>query len=206
MPVPKTACTSIKTALAVVDPAVPASTSELVANPKTVHKIYSTRRFRLHRWRAYDGWWRFAVLRDPLARLLSAYADVVIGRNGLRDSPRIRAAGHELPVAPDPDFFFQNLAAYRDASSLVKHHVLPARIFVGPDLSRFDRVYRIEELPDLANDLSYRVGKKVTFPRINKSAGKLRFSGLKPTTRDAVRDYLAADYALFAGYYPDATT
>lgn len=200
MALPKSACSSVKTALLSIDPERPISAEALRENGDAIHGAYLTRRFRPHRWAAYEGYWRFTVVRDPLRRLLSVYTDRVVGRRDLKDSRRLRQAKH-LPVDPDPDFFFQNIRAYMSLSSVVKHHALPARLFIGPRPLRYDAVYRVDELPALSAKLSEIAGKPVAIPRLNKSKVKLRFDDLAPKTQAVLREFLAEDYEDLRGYF-----
>jgi hypothetical protein len=200
MALPKAACSSVKAALSSIDLDMTIPQEELRRNGDIVHKYYPTRRFRPHRWEQYDGWWRFAVVRDPLSRLLSVYTDRVIGRQELKASRRLRQVEH-LTVDPDPDFFFQNIQSYKRFSSAVKHHALPARLFIGPRPLRYDAVYRVNELPDLGKKLSEITGQPVSIPRLNKSQAKLKFDDLAPPTQDVLREVLAQEYEDLQDYF-----
>ncbi|WP_370630898.1 sulfotransferase family 2 domain-containing protein [Maritimibacter sp. DP1N21-5] len=202
MPVPKAACSSVKAALAQVDPDVTYRWRRARRSQTYVHALYPTRRFRPHRWEKYAGgeWWRFTVVRDPLRRLLSVYSNRVRDFNELENSPRVREAD-ALPVDPDPDFFFQNLQAYIDNSSVIKHHALPTYLFTGPAPLQFDRVYRVDELSAFAHDLADRTGQEVVLPKLNTSGERLTLDTLKPETVDALRDRLAPEYAELDGYF-----
>jgi hypothetical protein len=200
MALPKAACSSVKTALSSIDPDIIIPQEELRRNGDIIHKFYPTRRFRPHRWEHYDGWWRFAVVRDPLARLLSVYTDRVIGRQELKASRRLRQVKH-LSVDPDPDFFFQNIQSYKKLASAVKHHALPARLFIGPRPLRYDAVYRVNELPALSKKLSEITGHPVSIPRLNRSRAKLNFDDLARPTQDILRDLLAQEYEDLQDYF-----
>ncbi|MEY8831298.1 sulfotransferase family 2 domain-containing protein [Sedimentitalea sp. XS_ASV28] len=202
MPLPKAACTSVKAGLALVDPAIDTSLETIAQNPDIVHGYYRTRRFRPHRWQAYEGWWRFAVVRDPLKRLLSAYTDRVVKRRDLYKSPKLRRQDATLPRDPDPDFFFRHLPEYRQAASVIKHHVLPAHLFIGLKPHRYDRVYKIEEMGELARDLAERIGQDVNLPRFNESSDKLDYADLQPDTQSCIREFLNEDYEQLDAYYP----
>lgn len=200
MPLPKAACSSVKSALLSIDPDNRLSEEARQGLGDGIHGIYETRRFRPHRWERFDGWWRFAVVRDPLRRLLSVYTDRVVGRRELRSSRRLRRATH-LTTDPDPDFFFQNLREYRDLASVVKHHVLPARLFIGPPPLRYDAVYRVGELPTLSAKLSELTGQEVLIPRLNRSGERLHFDDLKPETQSVLRDWLVGEYEDLSPYF-----
>lgn len=206
MALPKAACSSVKEALARLDPAVTPPPADQIT-PYTWHDIYPTKRFRPHRWEPYErpGWFRFCVVRDPVQRLLSVYTNRVLQFNELKNSIKIRDGRDylpdDLPVEPDPDFFFQHLEEYKRGSSAIKHHVLGAWLFIGSAPLRYDRVYRVEELAALAADLSALSGREVRFRRRNQSDQRLSLGDLRPETIDALRPFLAQEYAHLAGYY-----
>ncbi|MCG7574839.1 sulfotransferase family protein [Phaeobacter sp. CNT1-3] len=195
MPIPKAACTSVKAALASVDPDCPLTNEEILQNSSIVHSHFQTSRFRPHRWEPFsDGsWWRFAVVRDPLKRLLSVYTDRVRGRKELHNSPKLRKRP-DLLLDPDPDFFFENLMEYIRNSSAVKHHALPSQLFIGPRPIAFDRIYKTDELGILANDLSERLGEDITIPKFNSSETNLSFSDLSSKAASVIRERLEPEY------------
>lgn len=201
MAVPKAGCTSVKAGLSQCDPEVSLDIKDIADDYSLVHKNYPTMRFRPHRWREYEGWWRFTVVRDPAKRLMSVYSDMVVGRQFMRNSPKLRQPDASLPIDPDPDFFYQNLPEYMAQSSVIKHHALPVWLFIGPTPHQYDRIYRIEDIPALTTDLTERVGSEMTIPRFNKTSASLKFSDLNAKTRASLDDYLKTEYATLAGIY-----
>ncbi len=204
MALPKAGCSSVKEALARADPDVtlPPRAEQDV---HLWHAIYPTRRFRPHRWKKLADHWRFCVVRDPVRRLMSCYTNRVLQFEDLKNSRKIREGRDhlpDLPTDPDPDFFFQNLEAYKSASSSIKHHALGAWLFLGQSLKgQYDHVYRTGELAQLAQDLSLRTGVDLSMPRGNPSEDTLRLDDLKGETIDALRPFLEQEYAYLFGYY-----
>lgn len=194
MAVPKAGCSSVKTTLARIDPAVDAAR---LTDVTAVHGVYPTARFRPHRWAALSDHFRFTVVRDPVRRLLSVYTDRVLQKGDLRHSRKMqRGVFPDLPVEPDPDTFFCRLGDYMAASSSIKHHAISAWLFTGRDLSAYDRVYRTDEMDVLARDLSRRTGMALSMPRRNASAARLSLSDLSQTARRAIEAHTAADYEI----------
>lgn len=200
MAVPKAACSSVKATLATIDPDIDITFDMLSADVELAHAVYPTMRFRPHRWEEYEGWWRFTVLRDPLKRLLSVYTDRVVARKELHNSPKLRKQT-VLSVDPDPDFFFQNLADYSRKSSVIKHHALPVKLFIGPKPLLYDRIFTINQLGDLETVLSERVGQTVKIPRFNSSGRKINIDDLQPQTREIIAETLAPDYDHLSDYF-----
>lgn len=203
MPIPKAACTSVKSAFASLDRSAHSAEAPTGDPEAALHIRYPTSRFRPHRLQGFcDGsWWRIAVVRDPVKRLLSVYTNRVLDKQDLRRSPKMRDQTR-LPTMPDPDFFFQNLQDYMALSSAIKHHALTARLFVGPAPLRYDRIYRTDELDQLSADLSERTGRRVRIPKANKSQTTLELGQLKDATVAAIKTHLDEDYALLRSFFP----
>ncbi|SMX44885.1 sulfotransferase family 2 domain-containing protein [Maliponia aquimaris] len=195
---PKAGCSSVKKALAHLDPwmHVPPET-----DVHTWHELYPTRRHNPRDWARLAGYYRFCVVRDPARRLMSCYTDIVVRRGALKDSPQVRAS-RSLPLDPDPDTFFSRLARYRRKSSLVRHHVLGASVFLGENLREdYDRVYRTDEMAELADDLSRRTGEQVEMPHANATGGGLSLFDLEGRTIDRLRPLLDEEYAFLSDHY-----
>ncbi|SLN39464.1 Sulfotransferase family protein [Aquimixticola soesokkakensis] len=200
MATPKVACTSVKAALAQIAGKLSATEAAKVDN-LWLHKTYPTRRFWENRDRKRQpDEWRFCVVRDPVARLLSLWLDKVAGAKDMANSRKLNAQS-ELPLTPDPDFFFENLRRYMDLSSVIKSHALPQKVFIGLDLSDYDALYRTSALGELAQDLSERAGKQIVLPRLNSTSARLEFQDLGLPARRAVLAHLEADYALLKDHY-----
>lgn len=204
---PKVASSSIKAALYRLehgtDPvAVPGATASVEAR---IHKAYQqTRPLDPARdFAAAEGCWTATVVRDPVKRLLSAYANRIIHHRDPHRGrfPRTRAFLLGVPLDPDPDTFFLRLGRYKLQSGRIRHHVHRATRFIGTDLSRFDAVYPMERLDDFAAELSRRTGQEVGFPRLQTGGPKMSFDMLSPRARRALVDYLAPDYAVLADHY-----
>lgn len=196
--VPKAACTSVKLILSQLDPEFVAPT-----NPQRLrlHKRYRTSRFRLSRWQPYEDAFRFTMIRDPLRRLLAVYTNRVLQAQDLKSSPNLKHGRVDLPMAPDPDYFFQNLQPYMRAVSSIKHHALPTALFTGRDLGFFDRVYKTDEMEILASDLSRCTGVAVEASHTNASGVRLDLDDLQPDTRFAIAQFLEEDYAFLNRYF-----
>ena len=201
--VPKAACTTVKHIFLQLDDTPPPSAGPSdPSDPKfDIHLMYNTRRFKRRNWAGTQDHFRFTVLRDPLARLLSVYTNRVIQKRILYEARKLRNRRPDLPLDPDPDFFFQNLQTYIDHSSDVKHHALPCRLFTGPDLGFYSKVYRIEETDQLQADIEAMSGRTLTVRRHNSSPSKLSLDALQPATRAAIHRQLAPQYQDVAGYY-----
>lgn len=150
----------------------------------------------------------FTVIRDPVERLLSAYVNRVadkkqIARVWERPAWRQKAGDRieGLVPQPDPDFFFVNLARYRELVGTIRHHTDPFSVFLGSDLAAFERVFRADEAPAVAAFLSDRFGTPITLPRTQKSSHRLRLDDLSQEARRAVLAFTESDYDLLSDHY-----
>lgn len=200
MAVPKAACSSVKAALAVLDPLQAQNRPEALGQ-KQVHAIYPTMRFRRHRWDHLVNHYRFTVVRDPLKRLLAVYTNRVEGLGILSHCRKIRRGRVHLPTEPDPDYFFQNLSAYIATSSDIKHHTLPTALFTGTDWSAYSRVFKTSEMPELGADLSAHTGRDVVIPHFNSSSRRLALSDLSAQTQRVLQLRLEDEYTHVAPYF-----
>lgn len=201
VPVPKAACSTVKAMLAAIDPTLDDDGIALRGEGR-FHTLYRTMRFDPRRLQRALGLFRFTVIREPAKRLISAYLNRVVERGELIHSPRVRRSA-QLPVNPDPDFFFQNLYAYQCSSSLVKHHTLPMWMFAGKEPEAFDAVYTTSQLRHLQADLSHLVAWPLDLPRVNPTQTEIGLDDLKPETLGCLRDYLAEDYRVYRAYFPN---
>lgn len=154
-----------------------------------------------------DGYWKFAIVRDPVKRILSCYGNRIIDYGDLRKGrfARTRAMLLGLSMTPGLDEFILALHRYRLQSGEVRHHSNPYARFLGSDLSFFDRIYTMEELPDLTRDLEERTGQKVTLFSQKTDSTKVQLKDLGDAAFAALLRYTAADYALLRDYYTPPT-
>ena len=202
MALPKAGCSSVKSALAHLDPAVTIPPEDEIT-VMTWHTIYPTSRFRQSRWDRHADFWRFTVVRDPVRRMMSVYTNRVVQFQDLHNSRKLRTRPEyaHLVTDPDPDFFFQHIRDYMRAASIIKHHCLGAELFIGPRPLQYDRVYKTEEIGHLARDLSERTGQPVEMPRENSSEMKLTLDDLAPGTIDVIRPLLEAEYTHLSDFF-----
>ena len=151
----------------------------------------------------YADYWRISILRDPVARLLSAYGNrITHARDTYKGRlARTRAWALGLPMDPDPDTFFCRLGRYRLQSGSIRKHTRPMTDFLGRDTHRYDRIYRIEDMAELADDLRARTGRPVTLPRTQTGGRKLTLHDVSRASYDALLDLTRTDYDAFRDYY-----
>jgi len=200
--VPKAGSTSIKRALAGIDPAVTVPAGD-PTDEHTWHGLYPTKRFRPEDWPPLiaEDWFRFCAVRDPVKRILSCYSNRILQFRDLENCRRIKNGEFDLPTLPDPDFFFQNLRQYRKASASVRLHTQPSSLFLGPDFAVYSTVYTMSDLGRLETDIGAITGQTVILPRENSSVHKLDLADLQPKTVAGLDKFLEGEYTHLARYY-----
>ena len=203
-PVPKAACTTMKRVIYRLENDRPFKMAQ--HDGKTIQRSFPTQDFTPETCAGLGDHWKFAVIRDPARRIISAYNNKIRPWSNriaaALDRPErgdaLRADGIE--PAPSIDAFLLNLHAYRRHFTPIRHHTDPHQVFLGTDLSAFDRIYRIEEMEVLRADLSQRVGREVVLPSANSSSRKD-----EPTSsaaRDALMAFVDAEYDFLSDFYP----
>lgn len=154
------------------------------------------------RWRA-SGCYKFTVVRDPVRRFLSAYGNRVRHYPDLHKHPWHRWPLQTLGLSLDPDIddFCRHFRAYYALNDKIRRHFRPQWRYLGRDLGWYDKIYRIENLDELAADLSELAGRKIRVPRLQTGGPKLSFDDLDAASQRLILNFTRADYALLADYY-----
>lgn len=202
--VPKSASTSMKMVLYELEHGRP-----WIDEPDRVHPQFPTYPITEKDFTDTKGFWRFTIIRDPVARLLSSYgnrvhhhqdiARAVVRRHRDRLMFQLRNPG--LRLYPNPGAFFRDLARYQEISYSIWHHTVSVSTFIGTDLSRFDAIYRVDDLPELEAELSRRTGHAIALPREQTAGRKITLEMLPRPVRRAVLEHTRADYDLLRRYY-----
>lgn len=150
-----------------------------------------------------DDYWKFAIVRDPAKRILSAYTNRILYHRDLHKVPyaRLRALKRALTLTPTVDSFLSKIERYREFSSSIRHHTDPINNFLGSDLSRFEKVYRVNEISKLASDLSTRTGLKFEIPHLQTGGHKINVNSLCNRSYIKLMKYTASEYDFLHDYY-----
>jgi Sulfotransferase family len=227
-PIPKVACSSIKRAfyeLKYGEAYDPHHLRVRLAGGR-VHGVFPSTKFDPAEFARLGDYWKFSVVRDPASRIISTWSDKVMGRDGLAQSElprgrdlrsvalrlrgRLRRLGRrgrvagELSLRPSLNDFVLRLDAYQAGFHVIEEHTRPAGYYLGPDLSVYDAIFRIDQLDALADALSARLGRRFDLPRVNVShkRRKLTVDDLSDDAFDALMERLAPEYELLAAYFP----
>lgn len=203
-PMPKTACTSLKLLCFEINEGRKFEKYKKDGKLHHIHNAgYTTPAFWDVNHKDLEDMTRIAVIRDPIARLLSAYSNRVGFHQELSERHIDMELAQKLGVGPDPspDEFFLNLEKYRFLSYSIRHHTNLSTTFLGPDLGYFHQVFRIEELDRLTAFLSEAVSMELTLGREQTGGKKIRLGDLSGKARRQLTMYCLPDYALIKDYY-----
>lgn len=209
---PKVACTSIKTAMHRLVIGDPAATVD-------AHGLYPNASLKPWDFVGLRDFYKFAVVRDPAERLLSAY-DFCIGSKRIpekaQDTTRTKVLEalvplsrydtkeyRELPLDPDLDTFVRKIELYNAKYQFIWGHTREQAEYLGRDLGRFDRIFRISELSELEADIRRRTKTAFAIPKTNVTnvSRRARLGDLTQQGFDALMSYLEPDYQLLADFF-----
>lgn len=204
-PVPKTACTSIKHALlnhnrdGLAD-RLPLSLP-LRGEIRQVHNFYGTRTYHWWYRLQYAGLRWVCVVRDPLERFMSGYANRIVHLGDLTRGncrPKLEARG--LSTTPELDEFVQHFEDYYRLCGRVQHHFRPLCDFLGRDPDRFTDVFTLSDL-DRFQALCEEAGVTLNLPRLQTEGVKRPVSDLQGAQRTFLESFYAMDYAYWGRYF-----
>jgi hypothetical protein len=195
---PKVACTSIKLALYHLEHGKPFERwRDQNGTVRHIHNSWEgSPKFTLLS--TPHPYYKFSVVRDPLERFLSAFANRVIQYREL-DEPIIQSLDGDLGgLQPNPSLseFISKLELYRAASAPIRHHTDPQSFFIGKDLSYYDRVFRFNELDLIVGELKDAVGAQITLPHEQRGGLRISAAELSGNERRRILDFYAEDYFL----------
>ena len=180
-PIPKSGSTSLKA---------------LFAKPgQRPHRVFAGPRLRSDRIALAttdtENYYRFAIVRDDIERLVSYHATNIVGSESLRRAAGGRDSHFGLPTVPTIDELVENLSVYQYVFLDVLHHTLPSRAHLHRDPSFYDDVFDMTQMAELQGQLAERCGIHEAMPhRLQSDQRPLE---LNDTTRQKLVEYFAAD-------------
>ncbi|MCC5987484.1 MAG: sulfotransferase family 2 domain-containing protein [Pararhodobacter sp.] len=201
LPVPKAACTSLKTLFFEVQNGFPFRPFSTNGRQWWIHDFYKTIPFEQIDHAAIAEHRRIAVLRDPVRRLLSCYSNRVVHHRELsREKARKPLKRADLPFDPDLPTFIAKLPAYCEAVPSIHHHAMPMVTYLGRDPAYFTRLYPMAELDQLVADMSALAGRELTLEKLQTGGPKIDPESLDAPERARLDDFYAEDYAHYGRY------
>lgn len=181
---PKAAGTSIRALMFQLENGRPFVPYLVEGVEKTANSLLHNRPMRRVNKDAISDWRRFAVVRDPVRRVLSAYSNRVVHYRELS----AEAAGEQLekrnlPADPDVDTFLANIRRYCKCSRSINWHLEPQERFVGDDKGYFEKVFPVERLGAFRDEMNAIHGTSYDMPHEQTGGPKIAFDDLSETSR-----------------------
>lgn len=142
---------------------------------------------------------KFTVVRDPVKRFVSCFRNRVLHHGDL--APLVDT--NIIPRQPDINEFALQLKFFADQSLALEHHVLSQSWFLNGDLTAVDRVYPIEEIAQIATDVSQLAGRKLDMPHEQIGGPDIGLGELSEEAFEHILKYYAEDYALLQDFYSE---
>jgi len=190
--IPKCGKTSVKSLMAEI------------GRPNDAFNNYGAKQFNWRdRSRAKDTDFRFTVMREPLSRLISAYSDRVADRDDIRRSGLSTTMCKMLKLNPSPcpEEFVLNLRKYALINDRIYRHVIPQVNYVGKQADYYHKVYRIQDIPVLAQDLSEMLDLNLQTRKSNSSKKKASLDDLSSEAIEFAKEYYRDDYDVYGEYF-----
>ena len=201
LPLPKIANTSIKHAIFEIE-------SQTRYNPTNFEGQYIHDYFRDRKTPIDDAAFRFVVIRDPIKRFLSAYSNRVIHHHELSGAVIQASSENQLSSEINPEKFsadptlsnfIENLVIYQKIPSILTH-TCPQSTLIH-NLGIFSKVYKIEALSELEDDLSKITHKPIRFRNAQSEGPKFELGSLDSKQLEKLRLYYQEDYRLLQPWY-----
>jgi hypothetical protein len=199
-PIPKCACSSMKLALFQLENGFPFKDFRCSGGHIYIHSFIPTMPFSM---RAHFGdrdTFRFAIIRDPIDRFLSAYTNRVIDKDELSGDCLARTRSSHLPSRPDIGTFVDLFYEYRSSSESICHHTDPASVFIGSNMAFFNKLIVFSEVSRVSEILHETCKIEIQLPMVQTSSKKLRQSDLTFKQLRKIKSFYEADYRMFKNF------
>ncbi|MEM7703814.1 MAG: sulfotransferase family 2 domain-containing protein [Pseudomonadota bacterium] len=144
---------------------------------------------------------RIAVVRDPIARFYSAWANKANEADFARRDELEDLRNEGLLTAPDFQRYLADFEAYRALSRPVRVHNQPYSWHLGPSASDFDQIFQIENMGPLEAWLTERHSGPITLDKSNRSERKQDAVSLTNDEKAKLLALTQDDYRWLSGLY-----
>lgn len=208
-PVPKVANTSIKLGLYHL------KTGEYFSPEisddgavRHIHKVYKTPYFAEVSHALHVNLIKFAVVRDPLDRLVSVWRNRVAFHRELTFNKVGQEKFKALELTPNPDLntFVDRLDDYRQISGSIKAHSDKMTDYLGKDPTFFDLIFDIGSLDLLEKFLEIVSGQETHLPHEQTGGPKKSKSDLPENLLKKLKTFYEEDYDLFGEAFGNRTS
>jgi hypothetical protein len=169
---------------------------------KTIHAFYGSAYFKDVDPAALESFARLALVRDPVARVVSCYRNRIGAKDVLArkaDADRIAEMG--LSAQPSLSEFVAKLRRYQKASRAIRHHSHPLSQHLGMDPAYFTRIYPLRQIQDFVDEVARFTGSTPTLPHLQSEGSNVTVADLSPQEVARIREIYAEDYEIFGEWF-----
>lgn len=198
--VPKCASTSLKMALHDAEFRLPFE-SRLCSidrgGQQDIHNFFNNR----YRSDISSARHRIIVIRDPVDRFLSAYANRVMDHNALSEAKLIvTGVGTDFIFNPGLGQFLEHLDTYLQVDT-VEWHLRPLSAQLPGGLDSFTRVYCMNRIQELESDLSKIFKQAISLPRRQSAGQSVSIKQLSSGQLEQIIEFCREDYELLGSWF-----
>lgn len=147
-----------------------------------------------------EGYTSIVMAKDPVQRLFEVWSDHV-NRGKFKKAGEletVKAAG----LKPNPTFeeFVTRFDDYRDKTSILKDRWQPVSVYYGPDIGRFDRIFKPHEFNEAVDFVAESAGmeRELTYPPVPPAEDVIPIDeAILPKLREITAD----EYKFYKGFY-----
>ncbi|MGQ3488256.1 sulfotransferase family 2 domain-containing protein [Roseovarius pacificus] len=201
-PVPKIACTSLKTAI--MQHNSPEEYKRLNSREPSEQNVHEyIRSYKMRPWTPWlkttrDEW--VCIVRDPIKRAVSGYRNRIMFHKDLDDAPQRKLEAAGLTRTPSLNEFALNIEKYIPMTVSIAHHFRSVTRYIGKDPGRFAHVFDLSQLDDFVALVNHS-GVHLEIPHEQTGGPKLSVSDLSPEAYAALRTFYAEDYRIWGQYF-----
>jgi len=166
-----------------------------------IHQLYQTRLFKFDR--DLVNWKNtvFAVIRDPIERILSCHSNRVLHLGELDKLPLTdQDRDNGVVERPSFDTFVTHLGRYRELSDKIKHHSLPLERFLGGRSDRYSHVFDVADLSEFWSALRTQVGTLPEIAHEQRGGWQLKERVISAKTHARIEQLYERDYEIFGDF------
>ncbi|MGF1697501.1 sulfotransferase family protein [Vibrio lamellibrachiae] len=197
VPTPKVACSSIK--LALYQHTKGHTFEKDNYGSRHIHDYWNRKECPIHLFEK-----RVLIIRDPVERFLSAYANRVLDHGELNRAAIEKSAPWLLKTLPTfkPSIsqFIKHLDLYILAPS-IEHHCQPLSWKLGDDLNQFTDIFTFSQIGKFEKLLQVHLGDKFEIPKAQVGKNKVTLEQLSRDELEKLLDFLVRDYQLLSPWY-----
>lgn len=138
---------------------------------------------------------KFAVVREPIKRFISAYKNRVLHHQCL-GKVKERIIATNLNLHPGINEFIYHFEKYSEISKEIFHHCTPQYLFIGKIYKDLDKIYEISQIPELQNDLNELTGFDRPFGVRQTGGNQFEIDDLDEHSEQFLQKFLKQDFEL----------